>query len=525
MLTKGQRVRTGCTTCNRLIRPALSRIRRVKCDEQKPSCLKCQSTGRTCDGYSSDPVSRLRASTSSKLKSSSTSNLPRTLLPMLPGDKEERRYLEYFRGNALPSFVGYYDPAFWGRFLLQVGHAEPAVRHAIVALASLHETYNGRTRYRPGSDQYCLKQYNKSLAGLNRYISTAKGMSIDIVLTCCVLFTSFESLRGDLDSAGQHLQSGLKILSKSIKDPQRSKVVHHNLLPLLVRLSVHARPIIDVDLTLDDPTTIATCLPKTFSSLSEARNTFYFIVSLVLNFCRAKALGLQNREVQSGKPAEPLLEQHLYYASLLEQWQVGFDDLHSRLSISMDGKDKNAAIFLKLYHTIVAAMLDLTLIYLECNFDLLLPQFQKIVSSAKSLIEATDATEAFFKGKFLCTDIGITAPLFYVATKCRDPFLRREAAHLILSPRRESTWHSLVASVIAKRVITIEEEGLHHVNVAQDVPESSRICSIRPSKIDVATNRVKVVFRQNTKSAGNTSTLEEWLPWCGVHDCGALHRK
>jgi hypothetical protein len=23
----------------------------VKCDETKPSCLKCSTTGRTCDGY------------------------------------------------------------------------------------------------------------------------------------------------------------------------------------------------------------------------------------------------------------------------------------------------------------------------------------------------------------------------------------------------------------------------------------------------------------------------------------------
>ena len=27
------------------------RIRHIKCDETKPSCLKCTSTGRVCDGY------------------------------------------------------------------------------------------------------------------------------------------------------------------------------------------------------------------------------------------------------------------------------------------------------------------------------------------------------------------------------------------------------------------------------------------------------------------------------------------
>lgn len=34
--------------------PNLHRIRRVKCDEEKPACVRCTSTGRTCDGYEMD---------------------------------------------------------------------------------------------------------------------------------------------------------------------------------------------------------------------------------------------------------------------------------------------------------------------------------------------------------------------------------------------------------------------------------------------------------------------------------------
>ena len=36
------KVRSDCLTC---------KIRRKKCDEQKPSCHRCVSTGRKCDGY------------------------------------------------------------------------------------------------------------------------------------------------------------------------------------------------------------------------------------------------------------------------------------------------------------------------------------------------------------------------------------------------------------------------------------------------------------------------------------------
>src|SRR2546430_8793957 len=31
----------------------ISRIRRVKCGEEKPHCLRCPSSGRVCDGYAS----------------------------------------------------------------------------------------------------------------------------------------------------------------------------------------------------------------------------------------------------------------------------------------------------------------------------------------------------------------------------------------------------------------------------------------------------------------------------------------
>lgn len=41
------KVRTGCTTC---------KIRRVKCDETKPNCKRCTSTGRKCDGYEFPPM-------------------------------------------------------------------------------------------------------------------------------------------------------------------------------------------------------------------------------------------------------------------------------------------------------------------------------------------------------------------------------------------------------------------------------------------------------------------------------------
>jgi len=47
----GRKVRTGCVTC---------KTRHVKCDEQKPRCQRCVSTGRQCDGYVPIPPKQLR---------------------------------------------------------------------------------------------------------------------------------------------------------------------------------------------------------------------------------------------------------------------------------------------------------------------------------------------------------------------------------------------------------------------------------------------------------------------------------
>ncbi|KAF1735800.1 putative transcriptional regulatory protein [Beauveria bassiana] len=53
------KTRTGCITC---------RIRRVKCDEAKPMCNRCMTSGRMCDGYKSPPQkpSKQTASTASE---------------------------------------------------------------------------------------------------------------------------------------------------------------------------------------------------------------------------------------------------------------------------------------------------------------------------------------------------------------------------------------------------------------------------------------------------------------------------
>lgn len=86
---------SGCLTC---------RIRKVKCDEAKPACHKCRSTGRKCDGYSVLPFSRAELLEGSKRLGGGSRLVPggNSLACLMLTDvtfqnKVEQRYFQFFR--------------------------------------------------------------------------------------------------------------------------------------------------------------------------------------------------------------------------------------------------------------------------------------------------------------------------------------------------------------------------------------------------------------------------------------------
>lgn len=66
--------------------------------------------------------------------------------------------------------------------------------------------------------------YNKALRSLRKYLNKSiddEGHASPVIpLLCCVLFYCFESVRGNVDGAMQHLRSGFMILSKE-KDKEK----------------------------------------------------------------------------------------------------------------------------------------------------------------------------------------------------------------------------------------------------------------------------------------------------------------
>jgi hypothetical protein len=122
------------------------RIRHVKCDETKPSCSRCTSTGRLCDFVSpqTEPSSPRPSQAAAKIRKALVRVgekyvlLPKpTCRPSISYSSHEGNQLEFFRVLCTRPFSGYFDSPFWDKTLLQISSTEPSIRSALVAFATL----------------------------------------------------------------------------------------------------------------------------------------------------------------------------------------------------------------------------------------------------------------------------------------------------------------------------------------------------------------------------------------------------
>ncbi|KAF1959560.1 hypothetical protein CC80DRAFT_590776 [Byssothecium circinans] len=228
------RVKTGCGTC---------RTRRVKCDETKPECNRCTKTGRKCDGYKTK-VGSPSASASYRnpsflvlpLGQAPPTSVPRSPPQTLSLDAMENRSFYYFQSHTLPKWTEFFDSELWSQKVLQLSHSEPAIKHGILALSSMHEKFE-TTLANSKTDNFAFEQYMEAVKHSNNLISGHEqhGRDVEKVLIACIIFTCYENLAGNYRAANMHLGSGLRILAQ-----------HRRNLAAKVQTTAALEPIADV---------------------------------------------------------------------------------------------------------------------------------------------------------------------------------------------------------------------------------------------------------------------------------------
>ncbi|PBP23146.1 hypothetical protein BUE80_DR005849 [Diplocarpon rosae] len=246
------KVRTGCGTC---------RVRRVKCDEARPSCQRCQKFGAACAGYRPPPTPwapprDILTRTSVVLASDPLATSPFA-------DVEEYLYFDRFCARTGYDIFPAFDSGCTRQRLLESCHSNPAIRHAIVALGALDRTAEMVQSFEKLSlapvergaaatrhHQNALRQYARAV----RYMAAdARETRVDLrtMLLTCLLVLAFESWTGNMDLAVSQVHAGIRLIQawkENFKnDADRSTrlspapyVVEDDLIQIFCRLAYNA---------------------------------------------------------------------------------------------------------------------------------------------------------------------------------------------------------------------------------------------------------------------------------------------
>lgn len=439
------------------------RFRRLTCDGQRPSCLRCAETGRVCDGY----------------KATTTSNVTASSLTFeVPGTAQERRAFQFFlrqTGNTIASALEL-DHLY--QFVLQASHIDELLKHTIVSLGSIgerltiNEVLTSDNEQANERHQFARWQYGKALKGLQIRLGAVPEKAGSATFVFCFLFAIFEFLQGNEAGCLTHLRAGIKFLESM--DSARS--CNGDIMPPVLealRKEVKRSVLITSDHTAlwlghdtydstllvsnEDPQfSLAPAMLPPFLSLDQASSSLTSLIKETLRFRRALAMSPRTLEVMCQRRQELLTR--------LRSWHGNFGGLQARLTSSSDCEILGRISIIEMNFTTTLVTLRACL---ESDEDHQYRQFEsnfrQVLSYAKELLPLSDEravervqrifllnnglappsrkdANAFGLFEFY---IGVMPPLFITAVKCQNPSICAEAIALLSSrPWREGAWDS-----------------------------------------------------------------------------------
>lgn len=488
------KVRTGCRTCKR---------RRLKCDEQKPRCDRCLKSGWECEGYR---------------------NVQTWLFhPQTPGPSaqlEDEETLQYFLNTGSIALKGYCASVrpFCISLAAQLGHQYPAVRSALLSIAARVQSVTLRwdsQRSRQDAEIFrskTLQHYNDAIRQLT---IAPQGVPPGVFVVCGLLFAALELWPHRDMAPVLHVVSAYRLL---LRDPSGALPygIREPMFPFLVfngRNALAFSDDIDPDLAkymrtfawLQHP---PPTVPAIFQDLDSARECTEALLKYIL--------ALSDKDISFTSNAKPLIE--LYSAQLRRALRSTLD--HDALATRCHYRA------LMIHQRVLQIMLDTRTAVMEIEFDIYAADFAWIM---QELEDVAVEVRAMFnaQNKVFHPTLGALSPLFFIATRCRQRQIRQRAIRMMHSLlRRERTWNSCIAAMLARLTFQIEEKSSTGSHI---IPETARI-RLENVKFNIADSTIEVTYRC-APYLGDISLQHASLAWHAAgtiddnYECVSMSRK
>ncbi|TGO92103.1 hypothetical protein BPOR_0010g00150 [Botrytis porri] len=497
----------------------LGRVRRVKCDEGRPSCQRCASTGRKCDGYAEESSDSPTSSNSDFNDHEASTVLIQSpsSSAMLTSDRE-REAFHFFVNITAPMMGGFGKESCWSEMIPRAAHHEPSIRHAVIALGDLHHSKersswstSSNNLFSSAEEQFPLLEYNRAIECLVETFAKKERQAMDVCLINCVLFSAFEMMQGNYGHGAAHQESGSKILCEITYDESSQKYYHDSLttsnypylpMPLLEELYlrsdfVYTQMINTYDQSLYNKfkgSQFTAHPPVIFTSLSQARNTLHF-------FWSRFRTDLDNL---NSEPDSPGLNQRFHNWQMetiqfAHKWIFAFQAFILKYSDTFSEADRIGVAILQIqsHSGYMNAHVPRDVRDNQMLWDPFLSVFEKITVLSEEVISNPAFTTTVFQ-----IDMGVIGPLYQVVSACRHPVVRRRAVALMerVPSLQEGIWNAGMTARVARKVMELEEYGIENVREAADIPDSARISDVDP-KFEEG-RRVTLTYNRSDRARG-----------------------
>ncbi|EXJ96384.1 hypothetical protein A1O1_01510 [Capronia coronata CBS 617.96] len=501
----------GCLTC---------KIRRVKCDETIPYCRKCTESGRKCEGPVVRQIQFVHENRGSgdqepgfMRRSSSLSSTPGTphppprevslLAPRHSGD--ERRAFHYFTCRGAPMFAGAVDGAFWEDLVPRLAQTYDFVWDTIVSISSLleHVPYRSLTTVSDSSGlpvvtnrahRQALRFYSRAIANVRR-LACRRDQVLDdsfMVLTY-ILFASVEFQQRNVKTGTDLIERCCRILTANLRSVRTSpghyscnpaeQVAHQVVAPFVLRKAVlmstlgHPLPAfqrvanIHAIASNNEVGEIPEAISSRCALLNEARVRFNSLMHRSKELIRIAELV---PHIADDHPEKMLfLSQRQTLLDELIQWKASLTATRSWTSADSDSEIDWMYSYLLMYWAVCYTYLAACVSSLQTAFDDYMDHFAAIVEHAT--VYMRDGGPQSTRVQLLSgLDRGVIQPLYFCATKCRDPVLRREALRLMRqAPEQVPLWAFVAPDRVIAKLIAVEEGDDHHLFSSTKSPVST----------------------------------------------------
>lgn len=434
------------------------RKRKIKCDEAKPVCTKCSSTGRKCDGYTlpstsfvAHPGTAPQPGSEAILASSSQGKL-----------SNELRALEFFWTKTGPALCSTFDSDFWTATVFRLAIVDPMIRHSVIALSSIHEAFELSLLPFPDQEQISqsrrqtLLHYIETTNRMQQHLSNINACSPTLLLVASICLICLELFQDNYLAAISHFEGGLRILAMFNRN-QNSEALSLNADTLeetikrpVTRLLVQSLylQVVGYHISLI-PDFTHQSEPTRFKTVTEAKDDLDSrSLSSYSFFWKLKNTSILPATVEDMYQIE---------TSALSEWHCLFSEFLLDLGSHPNTRDWIGIQLINIQYHCLKTMLDLarqTHLGLQRTAT---ATFTHILQLVQSLLEHSEEPP-LPKYSF---DSGVIGPLFYTAIRAPSLHLRDTAISLLRHrniPYREGMWSSGMTAAMAEKIMSLQVE-------------------------------------------------------------------